>query len=53
MLKLQAKQLGEMLMEEHGHSTGGRLCLEFTNTTSARDTGTSNEHLHSYADLFA
>jgi predicted RNA-binding Zn ribbon-like protein len=53
MLKLQAKQLGEMLMEEHGHSTGGRLCLEFTNTTSARDTDAPNEHLHSYADLLA
>jgi predicted RNA-binding Zn ribbon-like protein len=40
-------------MEEHGHSTGGRLCLEFTNTISARDTGTPNERLHSYGDLLA
>ena len=40
-------------MEEHVHSTGGRLCLEFTNTASARDTGTPTERLHSYADLLA
>jgi predicted RNA-binding Zn ribbon-like protein len=40
-------------MEEHVHSTGGRLCLEFTNTISARDTGTPNERLHSYGDLLA
>ena len=40
-------------MEEHVHSTGGRLCLEFTNTASARDTGTPTERLHSYADLVA
>ncbi len=40
-------------MEEHGHSTGERLCLAFTNTASARDTGTLNERLHSYEDLLA
>jgi predicted RNA-binding Zn ribbon-like protein len=40
-------------MEEHVHSTGGRLCLEFTNTISARGTGTPNERLHSYGDLLA
>lgn len=38
---------------EAEHSTGGALCLEFTNTTSARRTDTPSEHLHSYADLLA
>lgn len=37
--------------DEHGHSTGGALCLEFTNTTSARATDAPHEQLHSYADL--
>ena len=40
-------------MEEHGHSTGERLCLAFANTASARDTDTLNERLHSYEDLLA
>lgn len=37
----------------HEHSTGGALCLQFTNTTSSRQTDTPSEHLHSYADLLA
>ena len=41
------------LHDEHGHSTGGALCLEFTNTASARRTDTPTEHLHSYGDLLA
>lgn len=32
---------------------GGASCLDFVNTASARDTGTPNERLHSYADLLA
>src|SRR5215203_793756 len=40
-------------MEEHGHSTGGRLCLELINTVSARDTNTPTDRLDSYADLLA
>lgn len=39
------------LKEDHVHSTGGALCLEFTNTTSARQTDAPSEQLHSYADL--
>ena len=43
------------LSDEHGHehTTGGALCLQFTNTTSARHTDMPSEHLHSYADLLA
>ena len=43
------------LLHDHEaeHSTGGALCLEFTNTTSARRTDAPSEHLHSYADLLA
>jgi predicted RNA-binding Zn ribbon-like protein len=41
------------LQDEHEHSTGGALCLEFTNTTSARRTDRPSEHLHSYGDLLA
>lgn len=41
-------------MEAHGHSTGERLCLAFTNTASARVDGTFKEQrLYSYEDLLA
>ena len=30
---------------------GGRLCLDFANTTSQRDAGTRRERLHQYEDL--
>ena len=40
-------------MADHEHSTGAHLCLEFTNTISARDTGSPNEHLHNYGELLA
>jgi predicted RNA-binding Zn ribbon-like protein len=45
--------LEQIRMEEHVHSTGGRLCLEFTNTVGARNTSTPNERLHNYGDLLA
>lgn len=35
------------------HGSGGRICLDFTNTASGRHTATPTEHLHSYADLLA
>jgi predicted RNA-binding Zn ribbon-like protein len=41
------------LQDEHEHSTGGALCLEFTNTTSARRTDSPSEQLHRYTDLLA
>ena len=41
------------LLEGHGHGAGGALCLQFTNTTSARRTERPGESLHSYADLLA
>lgn len=39
--------------ELHGNfkAVGGALCLDFTNTASARDTGSLNERLHTYEDL--
>lgn len=41
------------LLEGHGHGAGGALCLQFTNTTSARHTERPGESLHCYADLLA
>jgi predicted RNA-binding Zn ribbon-like protein len=41
-------------MDESTHGSGDPLCLEFTNTASARATAAPKEHLlHSYADLLA
>jgi len=41
--------------EHHGHfkAVGGALCLDFTNTISARDTDSPNERLSTYEDLLA
>lgn len=47
------KKMAAELYDGHAHGTGGALCLEFTNTTSARHTEEPSEHLHTYADLLA
>jgi predicted RNA-binding Zn ribbon-like protein len=41
-------------MDLLAHGTGERLCLDFANTASARDTDAPKEHLlHTYGDLLA
>jgi predicted RNA-binding Zn ribbon-like protein len=43
----------QQIVDDETQGSGGRLCLDFTNTASGRQTPAPTEHLHTYGDLVA